>query len=226
MMPKVAELSDPTGEASDEISFAHEVRRKMLHLLALAVPASMAMVGKPVLFVLAPLALLALTADILRVRAAWFRRFIERFFGAMMRRSERPPLGGPVAVNGATWVLVSATLLTLIFPVGIAAPALATFMVADAAAALVGRRWGRRRWPGGPRTLEGTLAFLAAGLLTTALMPDLPFGAGAAGVAAGAVAEALPGPLNDNLRVPLVMAAVIFTLERFALGMDAPLLAW
>ncbi|WP_456430137.1 diacylglycerol/polyprenol kinase family protein [Rhodocaloribacter sp.] len=225
-MSKTAESPEPDGEVPEEISFTHEVRRKMLHLLALAVPASMAMVGKPVLFVLAPLALLALTADILRVRAAWFRRFIERFFGAMMRRGERPPLGGPVSVNGATWVLVSATLLTLIFPVGIAAPALATFMVADAAAALVGRRWGRRRWPGGPRTVEGTLAFLAAGLLATTLIPDLPFGVGAAGVTAAAAVEALPGPLNDNLRVPLVLAAVIFALERFALGMDVPLLAW
>jgi dolichol kinase len=57
-------------------------------------------------------------------------------------------------------------------------------------------------------------------------MPDLPFGVGAAGVTAGAVAEALPGPLNDNLRVPLVLAAMIFALERFVLGMDVPLLAW
>ncbi len=225
-MPRTAAPPVPSGEGPEEIPFAHEVRRKMLHLLALAVPAGMALLGKPVLFVLAPLALLALTADLLRVRAAWFRRFIERFFGAMMRRSERPPLGGPVSVNGATWVLVSATLLTLLFPIDIAAPALAVFMVGDAAAALVGRRWGRRRWPGGSRTVEGTLAFLAAGLLTMAFMPSLPFGVGAAGTAAAAVAEALPGPLNDNLRVPLVLATVIFALERFALGIDAPLLAW
>ncbi len=215
----------PPDEVSEEIPFAEELRRKALHLIALVVPAGIALLGKPILFGLLPLTLLALTADLLRVRAAWFRRFIERFFGAMMRRSERPPLGGPVAVNGATWVLVSATLLTLVFPAAVAASALALFMVGDAAAALVGRQWGRHRWPGGTRTVEGTLAFLGAGLLTTTLLP-VPFVVGTAGTAAAAVAEALPGPLNDNLRVPLVAAAVIFLLERFALGMEAPLLAW
>jgi dolichol kinase len=200
-----------------EIPYAAEVVRKALHLIALVVPLFMHLVGKPVaLYVVAPLAVLALTADVLRARSTGFAVFIYRFFGFMMRGSERRPVGGPILFNGATWVLVSAALLALVFPLRIAVPTFVMFMIADAAAALVGRRFGRHPWGAGPRTVEGSAAFLAAGMLIMAAFPGIPFWISAVSVVVACGAEALPGPLNDNLRVPFVAALVIFALERLA----------
>ncbi|QXD16400.1 phosphatidate cytidylyltransferase [Rhodocaloribacter litoris] len=219
----MTETSTRPGRSADDLDFTGELWRKGLHLLALVVPLGMALLGKPAaLALLVPLALLAAGADVLRAYAPWFNRLVDRCFGAMMRRSERPP-PGTVVLNGATWVLVTAALLTWLFPVRIAAPAFAAFMVADAAAALVGRRLGRHPWPGGTRTVEGSLAFLLTGLATLALTPGVTLWTGAVAVLLGTATEALPGPLNDNLRVPLVMATVLFALERFVLGHPVPL---
>lgn len=201
------------------ISYAAELRRKALHLLALVVPLGMALLGKPVaVAILVPVAVLALGADLLRARSTPFATFIRRLFGSMMRLEELPPIGGPVRINGATWVLVSAAVLALVFPIRLAVAAFVMFMVADAAAAVFGRRFGRHRWPGTPRTVEGSLAFLVVGLGVIALFPSIVFWTGAVSVFFAAIAEALPGPLNDNFRVPLVGAAVLFLLERYALG--------
>ena len=206
-------------EPTESLSYGGELQRKALHLLALVVPLGMAWMGKPgVLYLLIPMALLALSADILRVRSRAFSTFIDHIFGRMMRQEERPGVGDPVSINGATWVLVSAALLAIIFPISIAVPAFIVFMIGDAAAALFGRRYGRVHWGKGPRTLEGSAAFLVVGLLIIACYPGMIFWVGAIGVVVACAAEAMPGPFNDNIRVPLLMALVLFLLERYALG--------
>lgn len=197
-----------------ELPYRDEVKRKALHLLALIVPLGMVLLGRTgSLLVLVPAALLALGADILRAHSQRFAELIRRIFGPLMRMDELPPPGAPVSVNGATWVLLSAALLALIFPLRLAVPVFVMFMVSDAAAALVGRRFGRTHWGRGPRTVEGSAAFLIAGLAVMALFPSISFWIGAGGVAVACLAEALPRPLNDNLRVPLVAAAAISLLE-------------
>lgn len=210
-------------EDAPQIPYAAELRRKALHLLALVVPLFMALSGKNALFLLVPLTAIALAGDYFRARSKGFARFISRIFGFMMRTEEIPPIGGPIVINGATWVLITATLLAVVFPVRIAAGAFAMFMVSDAAAALVGRRFGRLRWWRTRRTVEGSAAFVVVGLAIMAILPGFTFWIGAVSVLCGAFAEAVPRPLNDNIRVPFVAATVIFLLERFALGMDVAL---
>ena len=69
--------------------FRNELLRKSLHLLALVIPAGIYVLDKPLaLFVLAPLSLVAIGADVLRTRSEGFARFIARFFGYMMRPGE------------------------------------------------------------------------------------------------------------------------------------------
>ncbi len=207
-----------------ELSYRGELQRKALHLLALAVPLGMALLGKTVaVVVLAPIAVLALTGDVLRVRAHWFRALIDRWFAFMMRAEEQPPLGGPIRINGATWVFVSALVLAVIFPLRLAVPAFTMFMLADAAAALVGRRFGRHAWPGSQRTLEGSAAFLITALAVILAFPGIVGWTGVVAAVLACGAEVLPGPFNDNLRVPVVAAATLFLLERYLLGLPTVL---
>lgn len=210
----------PAAVAADEpysptFTFRNELGRKALHLLALVVPMGIWWLGRATsLTILVPCCIVAVVGDVLRVRSAGFRTFIHRVFGSLMRPEEVPPLGGPIYVNGATWVLLSATLLVALFPVDLAVPAFVMFMIADAAAALVGSRLGRIYWPGSRRTVEGSLAFVVTGFLVLIAFPDVAYAAALACALIGASAEALPRPLNDNMRVPLVVATLLWAFEQ------------
>ena len=209
----------PGDAVQAPLPFRAELGRKALHLLALVVPAALVALGPPWAVGLSvPLALVALGADALRARSVGFSGFVGRWFGWMMRAEERPPVPGPVAVNGATWVLVTAALLALLFPLGLGMTAFAAFMLADAAAALVGRRFGRHPWPRTTRTVEGSAAFVGVALVVLLVLPAVapvpgvrPLVAGLAALAMAA-AEAAPLPVNDNLRAPLVGAALLWAL--------------
>jgi dolichol kinase len=211
---------DPEAEAPPSISFGAELGRKALHLGALVVPLGMAWLGKPqALYVVIPTALLAVAADVLRGTWAPADRLVRRLFGGLMRASEQPG-PGRIVLNGSTCVLVAAALAGLLFPLRLAVPALVLALVADAAAALVGRALGRTRWPGTARTVEGSVAFALAGVAVTAVslafFPALTWTVGLAGTLAAALAEVPSRPLNDNIRIPLVAAAVMRLTE--ALG--------
>jgi len=207
------------AESSASFSYRAELGRKALHLLALVVPAQMAWLGKPVaLYLLGTGAALGVATDVARAYSPTVSRAVRRLFGPLMRDTELPPVGQGVVINGATSVLVGAALLTWIFPIRLAVPVFVMVMVADAAAALVGRKVGRRRWPGQSHTVEGSLAFVVTGLAVWACFPTVTLAVGAWSVGAAAVAEALPLPLNDNIRVPLVAAFVAALAEIALLG--------
>lgn len=197
------------------ISYPAELRRKALHLGALAGPVVILAFGRTVAFALvAPLAVVAVACDWARVRVPWARDVLHRVFGGLMRPEEVPPLGGPVVLNGATWMCVTGVACVVLFSAGVAAAAMAMQMVGDGAAAVVGRRFGRVRWPGSTKSLEGSAAFaLTAFVVGLAVVAwpgsGLTVAACAAGALAGAVAEAVPFPVNDNLRVPLVAGAAM-----------------
>ncbi len=203
-------MSGLPAQDETDIPYRAEVARKLLHLIALVIPLAMWHFGRDVsIAVLVPLAFLATIADVLRVRAAWFHRLIDRVFGFMMRGRERPPVGGPIVLNGATCVIISAALLAVVFPIGIAAGSLAVFMLADAAAALAGRRWGRHRWPGTERTVEGSTAFAAVAVAVLLVVGAFPVGIILLAALVGTIVEIFPGPFNDNIQVPFVMALVL-----------------
>ena len=199
------------------LSYGAELKRKALHLGALVMPLGILVLGRTAaLFLLVPLAAVAVFCDVARLRWAWMHRFIGWVFGPIMRPEEQPAFGGPIVLNGATWMCVSAALCAALFPAPIAAAALAMLMVGDGAAAVVGRRFGRHRYPFSPKSVEGSAAFFVTGLLvalplTAAVAPayaPLTVPQLALGTLAGAAAEALPLPINDNVRVPLVAGLV------------------
>jgi dolichol kinase len=176
------------------------------------------------LYVLGPAALLAVAADVTRAFSSAFNAVIRSIFGALMRAEELPAVRTGVRFNGATCVLVGAALMVLVFPLRVAVPVLIMSMLADAAAALVGRRWGHHPWGSLSATVEGTAAFVAVGLGVMTLVPSIPWGPAVAGVGIAALVEALPLPINDNIRVPVAAALAVLGVEALFLGRSVSLL--
>ena len=202
------------------LPYTAELQRKAIHLLALVLPASVLMLPRPVaLGGLTALAALAVGLDMARQRVPAARRLlVDRAFGAMMRPEELPPEGGPLVLNGAAWMCVSAALCAWLFAPGVAAAALAMLMVGDGAAAVVGRRFGRTKWPGSLKSVEGSLAYAVTAFLVglgVVAWPGSGVGLGtvALGAVVGAAVEAVPIPLNDNVRVP-VLSGLAMSLVR------------
>lgn len=207
------------------LSYTGELGRKALHLLALSIPLGAWWLGMPAaLYLLAPVALVAVLADVTRAFSPSFNAVIRGVFGTLMRAEELPAVRTGVRFNGATCVLVGAALMVLVFPLRVAVPVLIMTMLSDAAAALVGRRWGRHPWGSLSATMEGTAAFVATGLGVMALMPSVALWPAVAGVGVAALVEALPLPINDNIRVPVAAALTVLGTEALFLNRSVSLL--
>ncbi len=203
------------------LPYSDELKRKAIHLLALSMPVGLLVVGRPTaLLVFVPLALFALLADVARQRITSVRTAFLKVFGPLMRPEELPPLGRPLILNGATWMCLSTALCAFLYPEPVAAAALVMLMLGDAAAAILGRRLGKHHFRGSTKSWEGTAAFFVVAAIAT-----LPFGVSTLmsvmgqpplsllqiglGALVAAVVEALPFPLNDNIRVPVLAGFVM-----------------
>lgn len=191
-----------------EIPFYAEIMRKVLHLVVLVVPFLMWQLGETIsITLLLPCVLIAVSCDVLRWRSKAFAALISNSIGPLMRESEQPREAYPV-LNGATSILIAALLAVLIFPVKVAAMAIAISVVADAAAALVGRKFGRKRFLGSHATRAGSAAFLIAGTCVAVIL-GLPLFLAGAVLLMATIIEALPLPVNDNIVVPLATATLL-----------------
>jgi dolichol kinase len=110
---------------------------------------------------------------------------------------------------GATWMALAYFLALLLFPKAVAVLAMLYAALGDAAAALVGRRWGRHRAPWG-KSAEGLAAAFAVMLALGWAMPGVPLAAAVVGAAVAALLEFLPLPLDDNLVVVLGGGAAVW----------------
>lgn len=157
----------------------------------------------------ATIAVLAWTLEISRRFSVRSDRFSWWLFGRMAHPHERK------RINSATWY--STALLALALPGSAVAAAvgLAVLGVADPVAGFVGRRWGRHRLVQS-RTLEGSLGFVAAGLLAAVVVlvvwhwelgPGVIALLAVASVLPAAVAELVVRRVDDNLAIPVVAAA-------------------
>ena len=142
----------------------------------------------------------ALLLDWIRLRSRVANTVFFRWFSALASPREARKLAS------STWFLLGALAVLVIAPGRWFAPAVLVLAVADPAASVVGRTWGRHRL--GKGSWEGTGAFyvVAVAVLT-------PFaGLQAALIAAAVVAalEVLPSGIDDNLTVPLATALALW----------------
>lgn len=110
--------------------------------------------------------------------------------------------------RGALYFAVSALVCVLLVPVAVSVPALVALAVLDSVTTLAGLRFGRHRISNG-KSWEGT----GAGIVVTAvaLFPLLsPAGAASAAVVAGVIE--LVSPVDDNLVIPVAVAALLMVV--------------
>lgn len=154
-----------------------EILRKLLHLIALSMPAGIFYLPQTFNLskwfpaaVLGIIFFLSLAAELLRFRFIIVQKYFLKFFGSMMRKKEK------FSVTGSTYIICSGFLCAVFFVnrPEIAFISLFSFILADAAAALVGIEIGRIKIRG--KSIEGSLAcFFTAFILLYFLYPEFPF---------------------------------------------------
>lgn len=201
------------GTAS-QTSYGAELIRKGIHLFSLSIPVIYSFLSKDTaLSILIPLTVFFVANDLARLYVRPVGRFYERVFGAILRSHERNDRGR--RLTGASYVLISAALCVWLFPKVIFLTAFAILIVSDSAAALVGRRFGRR--PFLAKSLEGTTAFFVSALIVVGLAPKVIYSPteyfiGALAALLGAVVEAAPQAVDDNLAIPLAIGTFLWLL--------------
>ena len=202
------------GDTAASQTYGAEVIRKGIHLFSLSIPIVYYFLSKETaLAILIPLTVFFVANDLARLYVKPFGRFYERLFGSILRSHERNDRGR--RLTGASYVLISAALCVWLFPKVIFLTAFAILIVSDSAAALVGRRLGRR--PFLAKSLEGTTAFFVSALIVVGLAPKVTYGLaeyliGAVAALLGAVVEAAPQAVDDNLAIPLAIGTFLWLL--------------
>ena len=200
-----------------EISYKEEIKRKLVHLSSLWMAAATLLLprwGSCLLFFLLLVLTLLAEHDYANGGPWYLGRLYGKIFGKMLRNEVKP---GQWIVSGGAPVLAAALLVNVLFPPFIAASALAVMLTGDAAAALIGRRFGKHRTVNG-KSWEGFAAFvivgfaaLAAVLAVVGLFPAFWLW-GLLGVLLAALAELFQKQLkvDDNFSIPLCVGAVLY----------------
>ena len=200
-------------------SYRAELVRKGIHLFSLLVPIVYYRIGKEqALWILVPLTILFASVDYLRFRSPVLRKWFSDTFGWLLRSHETDEVRK--RLNGATYVLIAATLSVLIFPKIIAITSFSVLIICDLSAALIGKRYGKRKFFS--KSVEGSLAFFISGVLVILLTPKVAnhpveYLIGVVSVAVGAVVESLSINIDDNLSIPLSVGFVLWGLYYLAL---------
>ncbi len=163
-------------------------------------------------------ALMAVLEITRRFSRRWNAILVEKVFGSIARPVEAH------RVNSGSWYGLAMVLIVFSFSPAACIAAVMVLGVGDPSAALIGKRWGKRKLRG-QKTLEGTLGFaVSATIATTAFLvlshqPAVQRGdalhtfgfallVSAITSVVGAVVELLSDRIEDNLSIPVMCAAV------------------
>lgn len=184
-----------------------EIRRKLVHGAAAIVPLAAPRFRDDMALLLGVMVVLYVISECLRLNGATFP-IVGRITRWTIRTAEKRRFAqGPIA-------LALAVIISLhFFNPAVASACILIAALADSAAAVVGERWGRHHLPYSRRkTVEGSLTFLAVGVLCAATCMPLLLA-----LLAGATAmlvESLPLEDWDNFYAPLGAGAVVTVAVR------------
>lgn len=197
-----------------EHDYRIEVLRKSIHLCSLSIPIAYFYLPKSTaLSILVPLTMAFLIIDIARYYHKPIEEWFYKYFGFILRKRESDKKRK--TLNGATYVLISATVCVFIFPKLITVTCFAILIISDITAALVGRKYGKHRFFA--KSLEGSLGFFISALVVVGVSPKIEYHLseyviGFVAAVIGAITEALPGNIDDNLSIPIVVGTTLWLL--------------
>ncbi|KAB2920632.1 MAG: dolichol kinase [Bacteroidetes bacterium] len=197
-----------------DIDYKAEVVRKGIHLSSLNIPVIYYFIDRDLaLMLLIPVTAVFIAVDLLRYYHGPTARLFYKVFRFMLRKHEQD--GNSKRLNGASNVLIAATVCVVLFPKLVVLTAFTILIISDTFAALIGRKFGRHRFLA--KSVEGSLAFFVFGLAVVAVTPKVTYAPmeyliGALAAAVGTVVEAGSWKIDDNLSIPLSVGAVMWGL--------------
>jgi len=190
-----------------------EIKRKVLHLFAIFIPLFVIYLSTELSFLLLLFTVaIAITLDKVRNKDILISRLYNRFFATMLRDHEKNG-----SLTGATYFFISLLLSFLFYylflglDIRIVAIAYIAFMLADAAAALVGKFFGKIKIYKS-KTLEGLLACFIVSFLIGFPVLNSNLLLLAVFSASIALLELFIDQLDDNLVVPFITLGIIKVL--------------
>jgi dolichol kinase len=200
-------MDTPRPDASTPQPMRHELQRKSFHIGMIVVPVWVYFLPyTPALLGLIIATFATVAIDLMRLSDHRLRRFFLQLFRPLIRRHEEEHL------LGSTHYMIAALLSVVVFQREIAIAALMFLVLGDAAAAIVGKRFGRPMYWG--KSPQGSIACFVVCLVLGWLLlrsPELAV----IGALAATVAEAMPSPLDDNMRVPIFSGIAMQIAARF-----------
>lgn len=194
------------------MNLQNESIRKSIHLSSLIIPFTYRYIlgnNRKLGFSLLLAAFtISLIVEFYRFWQPSFRKFFHRLFGLILRRHEMRDF------TGATYLLFSSMLCVAFFDAQIAFAAIAFLSIGDTFAAIIGINFGKRKFLGMSKSMEGSMACFISTLIFGLIFLDHPLLA-VAGAFAATIAELGKIPLDDNIKIPLLSGLVMTAVSIF-----------
>lgn len=197
------------------IDYKNEVFRKAIHLCSLSIPIIYYHITKELaLSILIPLTVFSLLIDYGRYYHKSLAEVVYKIFGFIMRKHEVD--AKKKNLNGATYVLLSAVIVIVIFPKIFVVTSFTVLIIGDIAAALIGRKFGKTKFIF--KSLQGTLAFIFFSGFVILFSPKIQgsfteYVIGFIAVIIGGLAENVSGEwADDNFMIPITMCITMWIL--------------
>lgn len=193
------------------LSLKNEISRKSIHFSSLLIPLAFRYFAhndrKFAFLIIVPVTLLALLFELLRFYHPGFRKLFLKAVGSMMRKHELEN------ISGATYLMVASVVCIAFFPADITFVAISSLAIGDTLAAVVGINFGRRKFSGSTKSLEGSLACFIGTFIFALffLHPIIAFW----GAFATTFAEVYPHNWDDNMKIPIISGAVMTLINVF-----------
>jgi dolichol kinase len=197
------------------IHYRDELVRKLIHLFSLSIPIIYYFIPSSTsIAILIGFTIFALIVDGGRFISKSFAKVFYQAFGFLLRKHELDK--EKKNLTGATYVLLSALICALIFPKVIFVTAFTILIISDTMAALIGRKFGKRKFL--RKSFEGTLSFFISASIVVFFTPkvgDFPMEYVIGFIAAffGAIVENISyGYADDNLSIPISVGLTLWVL--------------
>jgi dolichol kinase len=197
------------------IHYRDELVRKLIHLFSLSIPVIYYFIPTSTsISILAILTVFALIIDLGRYFFTSFAGFFYKVFGFLLRKHELDEK--KKNLTGATYVLISALICAIIFPKIIFVTAFTILIISDTMAALIGRKFGKRKFL--RKSFEGTLSFFISASIVVFFTPKvgnfpMEYLIGIIAAFIGSIVENISyGWADDNLSIPISVGLTMWSL--------------